>query len=79
MDLKSLYRIKNVYVVGNRNSYVKYNIYGSNDNINYYLVPSRFGKPYKFYRLAIYTNLLPKESLSGTIIEFEKRRTNKLR
>lgn len=79
MNLKSIYRLKNIHSGLSENSYVKYNIYGSNDNANYYLVPSRFGKPYKFYRLVIYTNLLSKEALSGTIIEYEKRRTNKIR
>lgn len=79
MDLKSIFRIRNIHSGFDKESYVKCNIYGSNDGVNYYLSASRFGKPYKFYRMVIYTNLLPKETLSGTIFEFEKRRTNKLR
>lgn len=79
MELKSIFRIKNIHSAYSVDSYVKCNIYGSNDNVNYYLATSRFGKPYKFYRIVVYTNLLPKETLSGTIIEFEKRRANKLR
>lgn len=79
MDLKSIFRIKNIHSGFDSDSYVKCSIYGSNDGVNYYLSASRFGKPYKFYRMVIYTNLLPKETLSGTVFEFEKRRTNKLR
>jgi hypothetical protein len=79
MNLKSIYRLKNIHSGLSENSYVKYNIYGSNDNANYYLVASRFGKPYKFYRLAIYANLLSNEALSGTVVEYEKRRINKIR
>ena len=79
MDLKSIFRIKNIHSGKSDGSFVKCNIYGSNDNVNYYLATSRFGKPYKFYRIVLYTNMLANETLSGTIIEFEKRRTNKLR
>lgn len=79
MTMKSIYQIKNLDSALSDGSFVKYLIYGSNDNIHYYKVASRFGKPYKYYRLAIYTNLLPKESFSGTAITIEERRTGKLR
>lgn len=79
MTMKSIYQIKNLDSAMCEGSFVKYSIYGSNDNIHYYKVASRFGKPYKYYRLAIYTNLLPKESFSGTAITIEERRTGKLR
>ena len=79
MTMKSIYQIKNLDSALSDGSFVKYLIYGSNDNVHYYKVASRFGKPYKYYRLAIYTNLLPKESFSGTAITIEERRTGKLR
>ena len=79
MNLKSLYRLKNIHSGLDKDSFVKYRVYGSNDNVKYYPVSSRFGKPYKFYRMVIYTNLLSKEVLSGTVVEYEKRRTNKIR
>lgn len=79
MTMKSIYQIKNLDSALSDGSFVKYLIYGSNDNIHYYKVASRFGKPYKYYRIAIYTNLLPKESFSGTAITIEERRTGKLR
>ena len=79
MTMKSIYQIKNLDSVMSDGSFVKYSIYGSNDNTHYYKVASRYGKPYKYYRLAIYTNMLPKESFTGTAITIEERRTGKLR
>lgn len=79
LTLKSIRQIMLLATYNNKESFVKYLLYGSNDNVSYYQVSSRFGKPYKYYRLAIYTNLLPKESFSGTAITIEERRTGKLR
>lgn len=79
MDMKAIRQIKTVEANRTKDSFVKYNLYGSNDNVKYYRVSSRFGKPYKYYRVAIYTSLLPKESLSGTVFTIEERRTHKLR
>lgn len=79
LTLKSIYQLKNLKRVFSKDSVVKYSIYGSNDNVTYYKIGSRFGKPYSFYRIVIYTRILPKEALSGTIITKEERRTNKIR
>lgn len=79
MNMKAISQIMNVATYGGNGSFVKYNLYGSNDNVKYYKVSSRFGRPYKYYRVAIYTSLLPKESLSGTAFTIEERRTHKLR
>lgn len=77
--LKSIKQIIHLTSNCGNGSFVKYLLYGSNDNVTYYRVSSRFGKPYKYYRVAIYTYLLPKESLSGSAITMEERRTNKYR
>jgi hypothetical protein len=79
MSMKAVKQIMSITTHGGKDSFVKYLLYGSNDNVKYYRVSSRFGKPYKFYRVAIYTSLLPKESLSGTVMTIEERRTHKLR
>lgn len=79
LSLKSIRQVMHLTSNCGNGSYVKYILYGSNDNVNYYKVSSRFGKPYKYYRVAIYTNLLPKESLSGSALTIEERRTHKLR
>ena len=79
LSMKSIRQVIHLYSNVGNGSFVKYNLYGSNDNVNYYRVSSRFGKPYKYYRVAIYTYLLPKESLSGSALTIESRRDHKLR
>ena len=67
--------------------HVKSVLYGSRDCINFvpitsstdHTIRSIHGSPYKYFRFAIITELLPGESLSGTSIIFETRQTNKLR
>ena len=79
LAMKSIKQIIHLTSNHGNGSYVKYLLYGSNDNVTYYRISSRFGKPYKYYRVAIYTHLLPKESLSGTALTIEERRTHKYR
>ena len=78
LSLKAVKQIMNLAAYSG-DSFVKYQLYGSNDNVSYYKVSSRFGKPYKYYRVAIYTYILPKESVSGTAMIVEPRRDHKLR
>ena len=79
MSLKTIKQIRNLYNVSSEDSYVKHLVYGSNDNITYYRIASRYGKPYKYYRMVIYSNILPKEAFTGSVLTIEERRTNKLR
>ena len=79
MTMKSIKQVMMLVTHGGGDSFAKYLLFGSNDNVNYYKVTSRFGKPYKFYRMALYASLLPKESISGSVITIEKRREHKLR
>lgn len=79
LSLKSVRQVKNLSALGTDGSFVKYSLYGSNDGRNYVQVSSRFGKPFKYYRLGIYTNLRPAESFAGTVIVTDERRTNKMR
>jgi hypothetical protein len=79
LNLKSVKQVMHLTSNCGNGSYVKYILYGSNDNATYYRVSSRFGKPYKYYRVAIYTSLMPKESFPGTVMTIEERRTHKLR
>lgn len=78
LSMKAVKQIMNLATYKG-DSYVRYNLYGSNDNKTYCRVSSRFGKPYKYYRIAIYTYILPKESVSGTALIVEPRRDHKLR
>jgi len=77
--LKSVKQVRNISTLSSASSYVRYTLYGSNDNMTYYKLASRYGKPYKCYRIALYTNLLPKDAFIGTALTVEERRTNKLR
>lgn len=79
LSLKTIMQVKNLWAKVSGASSVRYKIYGSNDNVTYYQLKSRFGKPYKYYRMALFVNMLPKESISGTVLVIEERRTNKLR
>lgn len=60
-------------------SLVKTVIYLSDDLKTWYLDSSRFGTAAKYYRLALFINMLPSERLSGTIITSQERRTNNFR
>lgn len=79
LSLKTVRQIKNMFYRESEASSVKYKIFGSNDNITYAPIRSRYGKPYKYYRLAFFTELLPKESFAGSAIVVEERRNHKLR
>lgn len=79
LSYKSIMELKNIKAVSSSECYVKYRLYGSNDNRKYYHIKSRFGKPYKYYRIAIYTKLLPKDAFVGTALTVDYRRTHKFR
>lgn len=79
LSFKSIRQIKHMFYRESESSSVKCKIYGSNDNITYYLVPSKYGKPFKYYRIAFYTDLLPKEAFAGTALIIDERRNHKLR
>lgn len=79
LSYKSIRQVKHMFYRESESSSVKCKIYGSNDNITYYLVPSKYGKPFKYYRIAFYTDLLPKEAFAGTALIIDERRNHKLR
>ena len=54
-------------------------VYASNDKFNWYLLDSLRGKPYKYFRFAVYTQLRNANALTGMAIRYEVERTNKLR
>ena len=51
----------------------------SDDLFTWHPVSSRFGAAAKYFRIALFVNLLPSERLSGTIVRYQDRRTNNLR
>ena len=79
IGLKTIHRIKNIGVFNRKNSFVKCVIYGSNDLAKWFKIHSTHGVPFKYFRLGLYTNLVPFENISGSILEIENKRTNKLR
>ena len=79
LGLKSIQQFKNMWTKAVDSSSVRSKIYGSNDNVTYVPIQSKYGNPYKYYRIAFYTDMLPKEALVGTALVVDTRRTNKLR
>jgi hypothetical protein len=65
---------------------VKTLLYGSRDLYNWHLVGSSVdhwlrglrGTPFKYFRIALLTNLTPGESVSAVTVDFEPKETNKL-
>lgn len=60
-------------------SYIKIALYGSRNGTTFYKLHSLRGMGWKFFRLVLYTNLLPSERLSYTSFIIEEKFTNKLR
>jgi hypothetical protein len=54
-------------------------MFASNDGISYFRVPSLRQRAFKFYRFVIFTQMSDIDTLSGIGINYEPRRTNKLR
>ena len=76
--LKTITRILNRGIYKSP-SHIKIGLYGSRDGLTYYKLRSLHGLGWKFFRLAIYTHLLPSERLSCTSMNIEEKFTNKLR
>lgn len=83
MELDAPQVLKTVHQLYNRGTYDRSMLgcmlYGSRDGIRYVHVRSLKGSSFRFYRIVLFMNLLPKERLSRTTIGYEKRWTNKLR
>jgi hypothetical protein len=75
---KAIYQILNLKNCEG-DSYVKYALYGSMEGNIYTHVRSLRGRSFLYYRIAFFSNLLPKEGFTGTIISFDYRLSHKLR
>lgn len=60
-------------------SLVKTEIYLSDDLQHWYNATSRFGAAARYFRLALFLKMKPRERLSGTVITSQERRGNNLR
>ena len=60
-------------------SCVKTLVLASDNLFDWYVVKSRFGMAAKYWRMALFVRMQPRERLSGTIIRKEDRRTENLR
>lgn len=80
MQVKHIYNIENMNVAGENNPYLDFRIYGSNNLSDWAEVHSLTGTPWKYYRFKYWLpNLKATDRFSGTIIETQERRVNKLR
>lgn len=75
--LKSIYSVK---IRSTKPDSIKYVLMGSQDNINFDIVPSLKGKSYKFYQMLIVgKNMGRDDAISWVDFTWEPRFTNKLR
>lgn len=79
MGMKTIHRIKNIGTFNRKNSFARCVVYGSNDLTIWFKLQSIHGIPFKYFRIGLYTDLMPYESVSGSILEVETKRADKIR
>lgn len=81
LTVASLRELVNVgyWEEGTNMSWVKTMILISDDLVHWYESKSRFGVAAKYFRIALFVNMLPTERLSGTIVREQERRGDNLR
>ena len=78
ITLKSLRQIKNL--IDSDEGKLKLTIYGSNDCKYWQKLPSIYGKPWKYFTFEYaLTDFLATDSFAGTLVEYQNRRTDKMR
>lgn len=80
LTVTSLRELVNVGMWNRGNgSEVKTELWVSDDMLSWYPMSSRFGAAARYYRIALYVDMLPTERLSGTIVMEQERRTDNKR
>lgn len=80
VSVKSLRELVNVgYWDKKAGSKVKTQVFVSDDLVDWYHMESRFGPAAKYFRIALYIEMLPTERLSGTILFDQERRDENVR
>ena len=80
VSVKSLRELVNVGFWSKKNgSKVKTLVFVSDNLEDWYTMESRFGAAAKYFRLALYIEMLPTERLSGTVIFDQERRNDNAR
>ncbi|MEG2151413.1 MAG: hypothetical protein RRY36_09365 [Bacteroidaceae bacterium] len=79
LGLKTINRIINRGIWDKNLSYVKTAVYGSADGYRYLRLSTLMGKSWKLFRIVLYVNHLPSETLSGTSFDTENRYASKMR
>ncbi len=75
VGVKSLRELVNVgYWDKQAGSKVKTRVFASDNLVDWYAMDSRFGAAAKYFRIALYIEMLPTERLSGTILYDQERR-----
>lgn len=75
----SLKTVKRMLIRHNCRGYVKSILYGSRDGDKYYRLTSLWGRPYKYYVLALFASMSPRDRITSISIDWERRFANKLR
>ncbi len=80
VSVKSLRELVNVgYWDKQAGSKVKTQVFMSDNLVDWYTMESRFGAAAKYFRIALYIEMLPTERLSGTILFDQERRDENVR
>ena len=81
LTVASLRELVNVgyWEEGQNKSWVQTMVLISDDLVHWYESKSRFGVAAKYFRIALFVNMLPTERLSGTIVREQERRSDNLR
>lgn len=81
LALKSIMEVRNIrFISGDRDPSMKLTVYASNNLKNWVKLTSLRGTPWLYYRfLYEFTNLVPTDRFSGTVLVTQERRINKLR
>ena len=80
VSVKSLRELVNVGCWSKKNgSRVKTQVFVSDNLEDWYTMASRFGAAAKYFRIALYIEMLPTERLSGTILYDQERRNENAR
>lgn len=77
--MKKLHDMRMHYTKHADESKCKMVVYVSNDGVKWFVLPSLRKRSFKYYRIAVITNLTDADRLSGLMMRYEVERNNKMR
>lgn len=68
---KTIRRIIHKTTLNNSNSFVKMQLWGSNDCVKWYYISSLYGQPFKYYVFGLRSQMLQKDVLSYSVVTYQ--------